>query len=189
MSSTTVSEKTDDNICGIHVDFLNNRVLSFQECEAKIDKRIQKYKHVPLTLHGKDVICNAMLFPLLFYAAATYLPAKSFFENINKRVLFFIWGEGKSQLISRKVIRTHWEKGVLGLYDVSVKTKAIYFQSNFMTPCVEGFSHQRISFFLYFFGFRGRRLLPILYDINYPHTFQPAKNYKFVNGILKEGSP
>ena len=35
-------------------------------------------------------------------------------------------------------------------------------------------------------GFFGRRLLPKLYDLNYPHSFQPVKNYKFVNGILKE---
>ena len=150
---SSVYQRTDIKICGIRFDFQNNGVLSFQECEAKIDKRIQKYKHLPLTLHGKVLICNTMLFPLLFYAAATYLPAKSFCENINKRVFSFIWGEGKSEPISRKVIHTPRENGGLGLYDVLVKTKAIYFQSNFMTPCVDGFSHQRKSLFKYFFGF------------------------------------
>ena len=89
---SSVYQKTDVKICGIRFDFLNNGVLSFQECEAKIDKRIQKYKHLPLTLHGKVLICNTMLFPLLFYAAATYLPAKSFCENINKRVFFLYMG-------------------------------------------------------------------------------------------------
>ena len=88
---TTGSQKTDVNICGIHFDFLDNGVLSFQECEAKIDKRIQKYKHLPLTLHGKVVICNAIKFPLLFC------------ENIHKR--FFIHFYGAKGYLSQSLER------------------------------------------------------------------------------------
>ena len=55
-----------------------------------------------------------------------------------------------------------------------------------MTPCVDGFSHQRKSLFKYLFGFWGRRLIPKLYDLSYPHSFQLVQSYKFVNDILKE---
>ena len=89
---SSVYQRTNVKIFGIHFDFQNNGVLSFKECEPKIDKRIQKYKHLPLTLHGKVLICNTMLFPLLFYAAAhTCLQNHSVRTSI--RGFFPLYGE------------------------------------------------------------------------------------------------
>ena len=37
--------------------------------------------------------------------------------------------------------------GGLGLSDIAIKTKAIYFQTNFMAPCAKDFNHQRLKLF------------------------------------------
>ena len=116
-----------------------------------MEKRIEKYKHFPLSLHGKVLICNTLLFPHLFYVSATYLPTKKFCDRVNKKIFSFIWGEGKSEPISRKVIQTPRESGRLGLADIGTKSKAIYFQHNFMSPYADNFDHQRLSLFEYFF--------------------------------------
>ena len=118
--------------------------------------------------------------------SATYLPTMKFCDRINKKIFSFIWGEGKSEPISRKVIQTPRELGGLGLSDIMTKAKAIYFQHNFMGPSSENFDHQRLSLFKYFFGFWGRRVKADLYDLNSPHSFQLMKSYSFVNEIFKE---
>ena len=74
--------------------------------------------------------------------SATYLPTKKFCDRINKKIFFFYMGEGKSELITRKVIQTPRELGGLGLSDIVTKPKAIYFQHNFMSPSSDNFDHQ-----------------------------------------------
>ena len=183
---STTYRKEDVKICGIRFNFENDGSLTFRDCESKMEKRIEKYKHLPLSLHGKVLICNTLLFPLLFYVSATYLPTKKFCDRVNKKIFSFIWGEGKSEPISRKVIQTPRESGGLGLADIGTKSKAIYFQHNFMSPYAENFDHQRLSLFKYFFGFWGRRVKPDFYNLNSPHSFQLVKSYSFVNEIFKE---
>ena len=183
---STVYRREDVKICGVRFDFENEGSLSFRDCQVKIEKRIEKYKHLPLTLHGKVLVCNTLLFPLLFYVSATYLPSKTFCDKLKKKIFSFIWGEGKAESISRKVIQTPREVGGLGLSDITIKTRAIYFQTNFMAPCAKDFNHQRLKLFQYFFSFWCRNVKPDLYHLNSPHSFQLIKSYSFVSEILKQ---
>ena len=48
---STTYRKEDVEICGIRFNFKNDRFLIFRDCESKMEKRIEKYKHLP---QGKD---------------------------------------------------------------------------------------------------------------------------------------
>ena len=78
------------------------------------------------------------------------------------------------------------EVGGLGLSDIAIKTKAIYFQTNFMAPCAKDFNHQRLKLFQCFFSFWCRCVKPDLYNPNSPDSFQLIKSYSFVSEILKQ---
>ena len=68
----------------------------------------------------------------------TYLQRNFVIESI-RNFFSLTWGEGKSEPISRKTPR---ELGGLGLSDIVTKSKAIYFQHYFMSPCSDNFDHQ-----------------------------------------------
>ena len=65
---SSVYGQDEIKICGIQFNASNDGKSTFQECETKITSRIEKFKHLTLTLRGKVLICNTMLFPVLFYA-------------------------------------------------------------------------------------------------------------------------
>ena len=81
-----------------------------------------------------------------------------------------IWGEGCSEVISRKTIETPVKNGGLGLVRLKEKCQAIHLEHNLYRPCSLSFDHPR--FLLFTFSLTVvRKMAPDTYSISAPHCF------------------
>ena len=67
----------------------------------KIKQKASRLAGFSITLKGRVLISNMILISQLNYISGVYLPSKSFFEEVRKRIFQFIWGEGRREVISR----------------------------------------------------------------------------------------
>ena len=76
-----------------------------------------------------------------------------------KICVFFLYGDGKSEIFKRECIELDKDKGGLGLYNLDTFCEAIFVQENVCIPSHKDFDHQRKDLFQYFFFFLATKLL------------------------------
>ena len=176
-------------ICGI---FLSNRsreeITSANQIRIfdKIKQKAARLAGFSITLRGRVLISNMILISQLNYISGVYLPSKSFFEEVRKRIFQFIWGEGRREVISRKSIETSVKKGGPGLVRMQEKWQALHLEQNLYRPCSNSFNHQRLLLYTYFFGFWTRKMAPHTYSIIKPHRFALCGVYVEVDRLRKK---
>ena len=175
-------------ICGIF--FSNNSrekitIANQIRIFEKIKQKALRLAGFSLTLRGRVLIANMILISQLNYISGVYLPTKSFLGEVRKRIFQFIWGEGRKEVISRRIIETSVERGGLGLVKMQEKSEALHLEHNLYRPCSSSFNHQRFLLFAYFFGFWTRMMAPHTYSIVSPHSFTLCGVYEEVNRLKK----
>ena len=157
-----------------------NRILQ------KIKQKTLSLARFSLTLRGRVLLSNSIIFSQLSYISGVYLPSSKFFEEIRKMIFQFIWGEGRREVISRKTIETTVDNGGLGLVRLKEKCQAIHLEHNLYRPCSLSFDHQRVLLFMYFFGLWSRKMAPHTYSISAPHCFTQQGVYIEVDRLRRK---
>ena len=72
----------------------------------KIKQKASRLAGFSLTLRGSIFTVNMILISQLNQISGVHLPIKSFLEEVRKRIFQFILGEGRKEVISRRMIET-----------------------------------------------------------------------------------
>lgn len=57
-----------------------------------------------MSLMGIVLVANIVIHPLFYFIAPVYRMPDSVIKDLSKAVFSFIWGEGKPDLVTRRVI-------------------------------------------------------------------------------------
>ena len=87
-------------------------------------------------------------------------------------------------MIKRQTIETSKDCGGIGLNNLSARCKALYFDCNVQRPSSNGFDHQRIALFKYFFAFTVRDFYPNVFSNMDAHSLVLCDPYKSAEKVL-----
>ncbi|KAF6024754.1 hypothetical protein EB796_016937 [Bugula neritina] len=164
-------------VCGItfcNLSFQAIAKINFDLALRKICKRAAGLKNLSCTIRGKVLLANTVLFPVLYYAAATYLDPSSF-RSIRKTIYSFLYGEGKREVFPRRIVELSREKGGLGMENVEKRCQAIFFYNSVLKPGHGNFDHQRLPLFTYYLS-QWFRNLPQGHSNQTPHSFHKTES-------------
>ncbi|KAJ8018214.1 hypothetical protein HOLleu_43920 [Holothuria leucospilota] len=92
---------------------------NWSEKVKKATRRANFWKSGNLSLFGKTVVVNSLLYPLFYFIAPVFPIPESVIKEVNKIVFAFIWGEKngekKPDLVNRKVMVLPKDEGGMGL--------------------------------------------------------------------------
>ena len=86
-----------------------------------IIKLLDLWDHRRLSLIGKILLLNTIIFPKFYYVAPVYPIPAWVIKSTYKAVFMFLWGNNKPQLIARKVVFLIRTMGDWGLMTLSLK--------------------------------------------------------------------
>jgi len=75
-------------------------------------------KSLQCSMKGKIQLCNTVIFPILLYRTATILPTKAFFKKYKKVIFSFLYGEGRREVFSRKIVELDVAHAGAGLQNI-----------------------------------------------------------------------
>ena len=106
--------------------------LNYDPLLLKINTVLSKWTGRKLTLYGKGIIIKSLILPQIIYQLTNLVsPSKVYLENIDNKILEFIWDE-KRPKINRNQIYLNYNEGGLKIpnvyaYSASLKLKWIKF--------------------------------------------------------------
>ena len=178
--------RSEIKICG--VIFSNSSYKEIAERNVflkreRIEKKLDKLKSLRVSLIGKVLLVNSVVHSQLYFLSGVYLPPKKHLEEIRRLSFRFIWEE-KREVIKRQTIETSKDCGGIGLNNLSARCKALYFDCNVQRPSSNGFDHQRIALFKYFFAFTVRDFYPNVFSNMDAHSLVLCDPYKSAEKVL-----
>ena len=178
--------RSEIKICG--VIFSNSSYKEIAERNVfvkreRIEKKLDKLKSLRVSLIGKVLLVNSVVHSQLYFLSGVYLPPKKHLEEIRRLSFKFIWEE-KREVIKRQTIETSKDCGGIGLNNLSARCKALYFDCNVQRPSSNGFDHQRIASFKYFFAFTVRDFYPNVFSNMDAHSLVLCNPYKSAKKVL-----
>lgn len=153
-----------------------------------IEKKIGHISKLSISLKGKAIIVNTLLMPAYYHLSAVFLPASKQIKSLCKLVFSFLWGQGKLEVISRKIMCTPLASGGLGIVKLPERLQSFYLYSN-LTRLVEANLPQvnpRLVLFRYNFSERVRLLYPQFFELREPHKFELTKPYQVLHSLLHQ---
>ncbi|XP_035670376.1 uncharacterized protein LOC118411954 [Branchiostoma floridae] len=94
---------------------INKLTDNYQDRLTKVDRTLQPWRMLPMTLYGKITLINTLVvsqFTHLFLSLPS--PGKTFFQTYEQKIFKFIWN-GKPEKIKRKILYNTYDNGGLGL--------------------------------------------------------------------------
>ena len=89
-------------VCGVpfsNSEYKNQVNINTVKITSKFEKKLKRDTNIPCSMRGKILIINAVIFPILFYLATTFLPNKEFFRQF-KTLLFSCTAKAEERLSS-----------------------------------------------------------------------------------------
>ena len=129
---------------------------------------INSWRNRYLTLLGKVLVVNTVIYPLFYFIAPIYCIPDYVIKEVNKVAFSLVWGENKPDLVSRKVITMDKRQGGLKLDSFKYKMDAL-----FVKPLIPVFttnmpSHLTITRF--FIAKQIRKILPQIWSNSRPNS-------------------
>ena len=141
------------------------------------------WKNRHLSLIGKVLVVNTVIYPLFYYIAPVYRMPDAVVKDLNKAVFSFIWGEGKPDLVTRLVISLPKESGGLGLDNIRTKVDALFVKPLF--PLVDGNYPTFLSLARYFLAKPLRIPFSCMWSNSRPNSDLCSPSLVFAGDILK----
>lgn len=104
------------------INFGNSLTQNWEKCIKKIENGVAKWQKRKLTLKGKSVIINTYAVSHLVYLASVFEIPPWVIRKVNKLIFGFLWNN-KNERVSRKTCHLPFDKGGLGIADLSVITQ------------------------------------------------------------------
>ena len=157
-------------LCDVSVDNWEPRL-------SKLEKSLNLWKSRSLSLVGKSLIINTLGISKLIYVSQVLVPPRWVIDRLNKLIWPFLWGS-KIETVSRHTVFCHARDGGLGLFNFSVKAKAVRLAC--LLRVLDDPSSACFYLARYFCGSRLSRLRPewaSLRDKRCPYAFVPSSFY------------
>ena len=153
------------------------------EIMTKTVNKIEKLKSLQCSMKGKILLCNTVIFPILLYRTATILPTKAFFKKYKKMIFGFLYGEGRREVFSRKIVELDVAHAGAGLQNIENRCNSSFILYNIIEPLRPFFSHQREPLFRYLTGLKLRKWFPETYNLKQPYAFEQLAPYNTLKNI------
>ncbi|KAJ8043497.1 hypothetical protein HOLleu_10605 [Holothuria leucospilota] len=146
-------------------------------------KILNGWKNRHLSLIGKVLVVNTVIYPLFYYIAPVYRMPDSVIKDLSKAVFSFIWGEGKPDLVSRRVISLPKESGGLVLDNLRTKVDALFVKPLF--SLLDGNYPTCLSLARYFLAKSLRFPFSCIWSNSRPNSGLCSPSLLFASDILK----
>ena len=133
-------------------------------------KVLDLWKRRHLSLIGKVLVVNTIVFPKFYFVAPVYPILDWVIKETFKAVFSFIWGENKPNLVARKVVVLDKDKGGLGLDDLKIKMDALFVKPFFSLLQTDGEIPLSLTLARYFMAKPLRRFFPHLWSNVIPNS-------------------
>ena len=149
---------------------------------------LNSWKHRFLTLLGKIIVINTVIYPLFYFIAPVYPIPDKVLKEVNKAVFSLIWGDNKPDLVARKVLNMEKKEGGLGLHSFKNKMDALFIKP--LLPVLLDDTPVHLILTRYFIATHLRREFPHIWsnsrpnsDICHPSLLYACEIIKKLNGI------
>ena len=178
-------------VCGVYysllpsTDIKNNWDKIFRKAKSKLDSLSSRR----LSLAGKVVLINTLIFPMFHHVAMVYPPHKPTIKALMVEVFRFIWAPAVRQSVRQQYFFLPKSKGGWGLTSFELKARAMFLHSNIHVPVMKPAAHPRMGIFRFAFGRVARRMWPEVWQNTEPHSFSvPGPFYKPLKTLFDEAS-
>ncbi|PIK45405.1 reverse transcriptase [Apostichopus japonicus] len=162
--------ETAIKITGIVFGTPNSIYSNWSKKVEKMELLINMWKGRVLTLLGKVLLINGVVYPLFYFLAAVFPVPEVVVKKVLKASFSFLWS-GKTELVSRKVVMLDKREGGLGLENFKLKLNAML-----VRPVLSILTDDPLlcSAYLvrYFISKRLRRFQPELWSNSRPNSDQ-----------------
>ena len=154
--------------------------------QSKVDaakSTLDAWRNRNLTLLGKVLVINTVIYTLFYYIAPVFAVPGSIIKTVNKLVFSFLWGLGKPDLVSRKVITLPRKAGGLGLDNFRHKLAALFVRPLF--PLLTGQYPTHLLLPRFFVSKPLRSYFPVIWSNSRPNSDVCSQLLSFGCDIIK----
>ena len=146
--------------------------------------RINSWRHRNLTLLGKVLVINTVIYPIFYFIAPIYCIPDYVIKEVHKAVFSLVWGENKPDLVSRKVITMQNYQGGLGLDDFKNKMDALFVKP--LLPMLSSDTPVFLSLPRFFIAKQLRCIFPRLWSNSRPNSDVCTTPLLYACGVIKK---
>jgi hypothetical protein len=169
-----------------HRQVVHNNVVSLL---GKVDKKTSHLSALNVSLRGRAFLVNSLLASAFYHLCLVYVPSNADIKVIQRRFYQFMWGEGKTEVVPRRVMETPADSGGLAVVRLGDKLRSLYFHVNLCRMVESGGVREdnpRFLLFRYNFGDRARVEYPGVYNLRHPHALVLTPAYKLLYDMYRE---
>ena len=170
-------------VCGIYysVDPGEDGAYNFGRALTKLQRRVRVFEKLHLSLPGKVLSVQTVLYPLFHLAARVYPAPAQVIRAAVQCVFKFIWHPAIFQPVAQAKFCLGNDLGGWALSDLRLLVDCFFLHENCLGPALAPReSHPRYQVFVYHSAGYLRRWLPEIWSNSQPHSFEPAPYYKVV---------
>ena len=178
--------RTSIKITGITFGSKDAVYSNWSDKVEKVRTQVSRWSNRHLSLIGKVLVINTLLYPSFYYVAPVFPIPASVVKEVNKIVFSFLWGNNRPDLVKRETITASRNEGGLGLDNLKLKMDALLVKPTLplLRECNNSQSHLMLTRFFTASSLRG--LFPHLWSNSRPNSATCTFTLSHICSVIKK---